>query len=43
MAGPLAGVNVLEFSQVIAAPFGGQALADMGANVLKVEPPEGDS
>ncbi|HIG41959.1 MAG TPA: CoA transferase [Gammaproteobacteria bacterium] len=43
MAGPLTGVNVLEFSQVIAAPFGGQALADMGASVLKVEPPEGDS
>ncbi|HJP52394.1 MAG TPA: CoA transferase [Pseudomonadales bacterium] len=43
MAGPLTGVNVLEFSQVIAAPFGGQALADLGASVLKVEPPDGDS
>jgi len=43
MTGPLNGIKVLEFSQVIAGPFGGQALADMGADVLKVEPPEGDS
>ena len=43
MTGPLAGINVLEFSQVIAGPFGGQILTDLGANVLKVEPREGDS
>ena len=43
MGGPLAGVKVLEFSQIIAAPFGGQILADLGADVLKVEPPAGES
>ncbi|MCB1691763.1 MAG: CoA transferase [Pseudomonadales bacterium] len=43
MAGPLSGIRVLEFSQVIAAPFAGQVLTDLGAEVLKVEPPEGES
>lgn len=43
MAGPLEGVRVVEFSQVIAAPFAGQFLAELGADVLKVEPPAGDS
>lgn len=42
-SGPLSGIRVLEFSQVIAAPLAGQILADMGAEVLKVEPPEGES
>ena len=37
------GVRVLEFSQVIAAPFAGQFLAELGAYVVKVEPPEGES
>ena len=41
-SGPLAGVKVLEFSEIIAAPFGGMLLADMGADVIKVEPPQGD-
>ena len=41
--GPLAGVRVLEFSQIIAGPFGCQNLADMGADVIKVEPPEGEA
>jgi len=41
--GPLTGVKVLEFSQVIAAPFGGMHLADMGADVTKFEPLEGES
>jgi crotonobetainyl-CoA:carnitine CoA-transferase CaiB-like acyl-CoA transferase len=40
--GPLAGVKVLEFSEIIAAPFGGLLLSDMGADVIKVEPPSGD-
>ena len=40
--GPLAGVRVLEFSQVVAAPFLGCILADLGADVVKVEPPGGD-
>ncbi len=40
--GPLAGIKVLEFSEIIAAPFGGMMLSDMGADVIKVEPPSGD-
>jgi crotonobetainyl-CoA:carnitine CoA-transferase CaiB-like acyl-CoA transferase len=41
-SGPLNGVTVLEFTQIIAGPFGCQNLADMGAEVIKVEPPEGE-
>ncbi len=40
--GPLDGVRVLEFTQIIAGPFGCQFLADFGAEVLKVEPIEGE-
>lgn len=39
--GPLAGVRVLELSQYIAAPYAGRLLADMGADVVKVELPDG--
>ena len=42
MAGPLQGIKVLEFTQIIAGPFGGMMLADMGADVIKVEPVEGE-
>ena len=42
MPGPLAGVKVVEFSEIIAAPFAGMLLSDMGAEVIKVEPPWGD-
>ncbi len=42
MAGPLEGIKVLEFTQIIAGPFGGMMLADMGADVIKVEPLEGE-
>ncbi len=40
--GPLAGVKVLEFSQIIAGPFCGMHLADMGAEVTKFEPIAGE-
>ena len=42
MPGPLDGINILEFTQIIAAPFGGMLLSDMGANVIKIEPVEGE-
>ncbi len=42
-AGPLAGLKVVEMGQLIAGPFCGQLLGDMGADVVKLEPPgEGD-
>ena len=40
---PLAGVKVVEFCQIAAGPFCGMLLADFGAEVVKVEPPEGDA
>lgn len=44
MAGPLAGVRVLELGSFIAGPFAGQLLADYGAEVIKVETPgDGDA
>lgn len=39
---PLAGVTVVEFTNLIAGPYAGMMLADLGATVVKVEPPSGD-
>lgn len=42
-AGPLAGYRVLEMGSTVAGPFCGRLLADFGAEVIKVEPAEGDA
>lgn len=42
MVGPLDGVKVVEFSEIIAGPVSGVMLSDLGADVIKVEPPWGD-
>ena len=39
LAGPLSGIRVLELGTLIAGPFTGRLLGDMGADVIKVEPP----
>ena len=39
---PLSGVKVVELARILAGPWAGQTLADLGADVIKVEAPEGD-
>jgi crotonobetainyl-CoA:carnitine CoA-transferase CaiB-like acyl-CoA transferase len=43
MPGPLEGVRIVEFTSVVLGPWACQMLADMGADVVKVESPQGDS
>ncbi|HWD65155.1 MAG TPA: CoA transferase [Solirubrobacteraceae bacterium] len=40
---PLSGLRVLEYAQYVAGPFAGLLLSDLGADVIKVEPPQGDA
>ena len=42
MTAPLAGIKVIELARILAGPWAGQTLADLGADVIKVEAPEGD-
>lgn len=42
MRAPLAGLKVVELARILAGPWAGQTLADLGAEVIKVEAPEGD-
>ncbi len=42
MAAPLEGIRVIELARILAGPWAGQTLADLGAEVIKVEAPEGD-
>ncbi|WP_313805546.1 CaiB/BaiF CoA-transferase family protein [Sphingobium sp.] len=39
---PLTGLKVVEFARILAGPWAGQVLADLGADVIKVESPDGD-
>jgi len=39
---PLENLKVLDFSRVLAGPFAGRMLSDLGADVVKIEPPDGD-
>ena len=42
MTSPLSGIKVVELARILAGPWAGQTLADLGADVIKVEAPEGD-
>ncbi len=42
MSGPLSGLRIIEVGHMLAGPYCGLLLADMGAEIIKIEPPEGD-
>ena len=42
MSGPLDGVKIVDLSNMLMAPYATQILGDMGADIVKVEAPEGD-
>ena len=42
MSSPLDGLKIIELARILAGPWAGQTLADLGAEVIKVEAPQGD-